>query len=84
MCEALAGYTARLTTLDGRDLAIPIDFIIHPRYEEVVVGEGMPLLKDPNKKGNLKIRFNIEFPSSLKPEQKKIAANFFSQLEDEG
>lgn len=44
----------------------------------------MPLLKDPNKKGNLKIRFNIEFPSSLTPEQKKIAAKCFQSIRRRG
>ncbi|CAJ1978890.1 unnamed protein product [Sphenostylis stenocarpa] len=68
--EALTGYTVHLTTLDGRNLTIPINNVIHPTYEEVVPREGMPLPKDPSKKGNLRIKFNIKFPTRLTDEQK--------------
>ncbi|CAI8617388.1 unnamed protein product [Vicia faba] len=70
LVEALTGYTVHLTTLDGRNLSIPINNVIHPKYEEVVPKEGMPLPKDPSKKGNLRIKFNIKFPNRLTDEQK--------------
>ncbi|BAT87115.1 dnaJ protein homolog 1-like [Vigna umbellata] len=60
--EALPGYTIQLTTLDGRDLNIAINNATDPDYEEVVTGEGMPIAKDPSKRGNLRIKFNIEIP----------------------
>ncbi|KAG0454899.1 hypothetical protein HPP92_023819 [Vanilla planifolia] len=62
LAQAVKGYTAHLKTLDGRTLTIPISSIssiIHPRYEEVVHGEGMPIAEDPSKRGNLKIRGTI-------------------------
>lgn len=70
LVEALTGYTVQLTTLDGRDLMYPINCIISPSYEEVVKGEGMPIPKEPSKKGNLRIKFNIKFPPRLTSEQK--------------
>ncbi|PSR95342.1 DnaJ subfamily B member like [Actinidia chinensis var. chinensis] len=70
LLEALTGYTAKLTTLDGRNLTIPITNVIHLNYEEIVLGEGMPLPKDPKERGNLRIKFNIKFPSRLTAEQK--------------
>uniref|UniRef100_A0A7N0RDN6 J domain-containing protein n=1 Tax=Kalanchoe fedtschenkoi TaxID=63787 RepID=A0A7N0RDN6_KALFE len=70
LAEALTGCTVNLTTLDGRSLSIPINNVIHPTYEEVVPGEGMPIPKDPSKRGNLRIKFNIKFPTRLSPEQK--------------
>ncbi|KAJ0985991.1 hypothetical protein J5N97_004347 [Dioscorea zingiberensis] len=70
LVEALTGYTVQLTTLDGRTLTIPINNVIHPNYEEVVPREGMPIPKDPSKKGNLRIKFNIKFPTRLTTEQK--------------
>ncbi|KAK7412385.1 hypothetical protein VNO78_03841 [Psophocarpus tetragonolobus] len=60
--EALTGYTIRITTLDGRDLSIAINNVSDQDYEEVITGEGMPISKDPSKKGNLRIKFNIEIP----------------------
>lgn len=70
LSEALTGYTVQLTTLDGRNLSIPISSIINPNYEEVVPGEGMPIVKEPSKKGNLRIKFQIKFPTNLTTEQK--------------
>ncbi|KAL7248553.1 hypothetical protein ACSBR2_003315 [Camellia fascicularis] len=70
LVEALTGYTALITTLDGRNLTVPINAIISPTYEEVVKGEGMPIPKEPSRKGNLRIKFNIKFPTRLTSEQK--------------
>ncbi|XP_042438584.1 dnaJ homolog subfamily B member 4-like [Zingiber officinale] len=70
LAEALTGYTVQLATLDGRSLAIPINKVIHPGYEEVVPEEGMPVPKDPSKKGNLHIKFDIKFPTRLTADQK--------------
>ncbi|XAR50835.1 hypothetical protein NMG60_11005284 [Bertholletia excelsa] len=70
LVEALTGYTAQVTTLDGRNLTVPVNTIISPTYEEVVKGEGMPIPKDSSKRGNLRIKFNLKFPSRLTSEQK--------------
>ena len=70
LVEALTGYTVQVTSLDGRTLTIPVSSIISPAYEEVVKGEGMPIPKEPSKKGNLRIKFNIKFPTKLTSEQK--------------
>ncbi|KAF8031179.1 hypothetical protein BT93_D0398 [Corymbia citriodora subsp. variegata] len=70
LAEALTGYTVQLTTLDGRNLTIPINSVIHPSYEEVVPREGMPIPKEPSRRGNLRIKFNIKFPARLTAEQK--------------
>ncbi|KAG8385513.1 hypothetical protein BUALT_Bualt03G0053100 [Buddleja alternifolia] len=70
LAEALSGYTVHLTTLDGRNLTIPVNSVISPNYEEVVPREGMPIPKEPTKRGNLRIKFNVRFPSRLTAEQK--------------
>ncbi|XP_027105380.1 uncharacterized protein [Coffea arabica] len=70
LAEALTGCTVHLTTLDGRKLTVPINAPIHPDYEEVVPREGMPIPKEPSKRGNLRIKFNIKFPTGLTAEQK--------------
>ncbi|KAM0029269.1 putative chaperone DnaJ, HSP40/DnaJ peptide-binding protein [Helianthus debilis subsp. tardiflorus] len=57
LAEALTGYTVHVTTVDGRNLTILINNVIHPDYEEIVPKEGMPILKDPTKKGNMRIKF---------------------------
>ncbi|CAM6115627.1 unnamed protein product [Calypogeia fissa] len=68
--DALAGCTVRVTSLDGRILDIPIMDVVYPGFEMFVENEGMPILKEPGKRGNLRIGFEIEFPSSLSSDQK--------------
>ncbi|KAJ0634393.1 putative DnaJ domain, Chaperone J-domain superfamily [Helianthus annuus] len=70
LLEALTGKTIKVTTLDGRNLVIPITDIIKPGHEEVIQNEGMPISKEPGKKGNLRIKIDIKFPSRLTGEQK--------------
>lgn len=43
-----------------------------PTYCKVVPGEGMPLLQDPRRRGDLLIYFNICFPKKLTPEKKTL------------
>ncbi|KAL2337747.1 hypothetical protein Fmac_012193 [Flemingia macrophylla] len=70
LVEALTGYTGQVTTLDGRNLTVSTSSIIGPTYEEVIKGEGMPIPKEPSKRGNMRVKFNIKFPSRLTSEQK--------------
>lgn len=70
LVEALTGYTSQLTTLDGRTLPISINSVVSPGSEEIIKGEGMPIPKDPSKRGDLKVKFNIRFPAVLTAEQK--------------
>ncbi|XP_027929768.1 dnaJ homolog subfamily B member 13-like [Vigna unguiculata] len=78
LVEALTGYTVKLVTLDGRNLTVPIDNVIHPEYEEIVENEGLPHHKDPTKKGNLRIRFKITFPPDLTLHQKVEMRKFLT------
>ncbi|CAD6334777.1 unnamed protein product [Miscanthus lutarioriparius] len=65
LVEALTGCTVQVTTLDGRTLTIPVKSVVSPTYEEVVQGEGMPITREPSRKGNLRFKFQIKFPTSL-------------------
>ncbi|CAH8872315.1 unnamed protein product [Trichobilharzia szidati] len=75
--QALLGCIVDVPTLDGRLLHVPITEIIHPGYEKVVPGEGMPLPDDSEKKGDLRIHFNIQFPKKLNGDQKLIIERAF-------
>ncbi|XP_024031962.1 dnaJ homolog subfamily B member 1 isoform X2 [Morus notabilis] len=70
LLEALTGKTLDLITLDGRNLTIPLNDIIKPGAEKVVQNEGMPMSKEPGRKGNLRIKFDVRYPSRLTAEQK--------------
>ncbi|KAG6764772.1 hypothetical protein POTOM_032258 [Populus tomentosa] len=70
LLEALTGKTIELTTLDGRYLTVPVPDIVKPGHEVLISDEGMPVSKEPSKRGNLRIKFDITFPSRLSAEQK--------------
>ncbi|KAL6513847.1 hypothetical protein OROHE_019303 [Orobanche hederae] len=70
LLDALTGKTLSITTLDGRELPLALSDVIRPGQEMVIENEGMPLSKEPGKNGNLRIKFDIKFPSRLSAEQK--------------
>ncbi|XP_050667444.1 dnaJ homolog subfamily B member 13-like [Leptidea sinapis] len=69
--EALCGFSLTIKTLDDRILRIKITDVITPTYEKVIEDEGLPIPVCPTKaKGNLIIRFNVEFPEYLSKRSK--------------
>ncbi|CDP14882.1 unnamed protein product [Coffea canephora] len=70
LLESLTGKNLELTTLDGRNLLIPLTEIVKPGYEVTIPDEGMPISKDPRKKGNLRIKIDVKYPSRLSEAQK--------------
>ncbi|XP_011639483.1 dnaJ homolog subfamily B member 13-like [Pogonomyrmex barbatus] len=75
--EALIGTVITLKTVDDRTLRIPITSIITPNYIKCVPGEGMPFPTNPKQKGNLILRFNIEFPTYLPSSNKNYIKKAF-------
>lgn len=76
LAEALADHTVSLTTLDGRTLQIPANEVVGPGSEKIVAKEGMPIAKEPGKKGNLRVKFDVKFPSRLSTEQKAAVKKY--------
>lgn len=64
LVEALCGFTMVITHLDGRELVVrhPPGVVIKPGDKRVIAGEGMPVHKTPDQKGNMFIAFDVEFP----------------------
>lgn len=68
----MTGGAIDLTTLDGRQIRVPVTDVISPGHETRVNGEGMPLVDDPKNKGDLVICYNVSFPAVLNPQQKTL------------
>ncbi|KAH9481641.1 DnaJ protein-like protein ANJ1 [Psilocybe cubensis] len=65
LSEALLGFSRIiLTHLDGRGISLtsPRGKIIKPQDSIVIRGEGMPVYKHPQEKGDLYVIFDIEMP----------------------
>jgi len=64
--EALCGFEMVIQHLDKRELLIkhPSGQVIQPEMKKCIHGEGMPTFKNPFSKGDLIIRFTINFPEN--------------------
>lgn len=68
LIQALCSETVKIVTLDGRNLLIAMDEIINPKTLKRIEGEGMPIYQDDagiSGRGNMYIKFDIEFPIVL-------------------
>eukprot|EP00042_Codosiga_hollandica_P034353 m.239885 g.239885 ORF g.239885 m.239885 type:complete len:317 (-) comp54388_c0_seq2:161-1111(-) len=72
LSDALTGCFVHITTLDGRQLTIPVSDVVHPSYELSVPNEGMPLTNEAGKFGDLVLRFHVVFPKTLSIAKKQM------------
>lgn len=68
--QALCGTHVEVPTLDGRVITIPISQIVKPNEPKVVANEGMPLV-GKSTRGNLNIKFDVQYPEMLTNAQKE-------------
>uniref|UniRef100_A0AC34FN02 J domain-containing protein n=1 Tax=Panagrolaimus sp. ES5 TaxID=591445 RepID=A0AC34FN02_9BILA len=73
--EALCGTTVYIPTLDGTTQKLDIDKIVKPNTTQRLAGQGLPNPKLGNKRGDLIVCFDVEFPHALSPECKQLIRN---------
>lgn len=73
LCEALTGFAFYITHLDGQEKYIELSPAEIVKHDDVlaVEGEGMPRNGSLFNRGNLYIKFVIDYPTSLSGDQKK-------------
>ena len=76
--QALCGARAEVPLLGGERMVINLqDEIVKPSSVKRIVGKGLPNPKDPGRKGDLIVSFDIVFPKSLSQSTRDL---FRSQL----
>lgn len=63
--DALCGCSISAPTLDGRTITVTSRDIIKPGMKKRIVGEGLPLSKCPEKRGDMVVEFVVKFPDKL-------------------
>lgn len=63
--EALCGTKLEIPSLFGEKRMLRITDVIKPNFVHRIKGQGLPLPKDPTKKGDLIVAFDIKFPEHL-------------------
>ncbi|XP_064842879.1 dnaJ homolog subfamily B member 1-like isoform X2 [Oncorhynchus masou masou] len=63
--DALCGCTVSAPTLDGRTVTVTSRDVVKPGMKKRIVGEGLPLSKCPEKRGDMVLEFVVKFPENL-------------------
>ncbi|TMW68238.1 hypothetical protein Poli38472_007910 [Pythium oligandrum] len=77
--EALVGFRKTFNHLDGRQVEVTREDVTPPRFITVLKGEGMPKRHFPSEKGQLHIKFHVQFPDALSDRQKEGFRTLFAQ-----
>lgn len=75
LVQALTGCTISVPLLGGDKMNLSIDDIIFPGYEKSIPGQGMPISKEDGRRGDLRLRFLVEFPTELSNKQRSDVVN---------
>lgn len=63
--QALCGCTVNAPTLDGRTITVTSRDVVKPGMKKRIVGEGLPLSKCPERRGDMILDFSVKFPDKL-------------------
>ncbi|XP_061905847.1 dnaJ homolog subfamily B member 1a [Entelurus aequoreus] len=63
--DALCGCSVSAPTLDGRTITVSSRDVVKPGMKKRIVGEGLPLSKRPDKRGDMILDFTVKFPDKL-------------------
>jgi DnaJ-class molecular chaperone len=71
--QALCGTTLHIPSLDHVDGTVQLNVpgVIKPTTVRRIDGRGLPFPKQPTRRGDLIVEFNIKFPDQLSAETKR-------------
>lgn len=75
--ESLLGFSKTIQTIDGRTLPISKIQPIQPTETSSYPGQGMPVSKRPGQRGDLLVKYKVDYPISLTEDQKRAVAQNF-------
>ncbi|XP_063301830.1 dnaJ homolog subfamily B member 1 [Pelobates fuscus] len=70
--EALCGCSLNIPTLEGRTIPLVVKDIVSPGTKRRIPGEGLPLPKSPEQRGDLIVEFDIRFPERLPAASREV------------
>mmetsp|Transcript_8648 Transcript_8648/g.14648 ORF Transcript_8648/g.14648 Transcript_8648/m.14648 type:complete len:93 (-) Transcript_8648:43-321(-) len=81
----------QVRTLEDELIELSVDQVISPDYFKVIKGKGMPILNDDPlgaikksyEKGNLVIKFDIQFPTNMSKQTKEQLSDLIDQVEED-
>lgn len=71
LVKALTGSPISVPLLGGQHMDLTMDDqIVYPGFQKIVTGLGMPMSRDPEERGDLRITFLVQFPTLLTHDQR--------------
>ena len=79
-------------TIEGETIDASFDEVVSPQTMKIVPGKGMPIeqhadplapLKKNYKKGNLVVKFDIQFPTGLTQEKKEALSAVLEEIDEQ-
>ncbi|KAI8024671.1 hypothetical protein LOK49_LG02G02851 [Camellia lanceoleosa] len=78
LIKALTGCSISVPLLGGEKMTLSFEDIIYPGYEKIIPGQGMPKSKEGGRRGDLKLKFLVDFPTDLTDEQRSEAVSILN------
>ena len=76
--QALCGTVVKVPTLSGETLTISTaGEVVKPHTVKRLQNRGLPFPKEPSRRGDLVVAFDIRFPDQVSPSTKEILADLF-------
>ncbi|KAH9281819.1 DnaJ -like protein subfamily B member 4 [Echinococcus granulosus] len=70
--DALCGCQIQVPTIDGRKVPLTVeDCVIKPGTTRRVIGQGLPYPKEPNRRGDIIVEFDIVYPDRISPSDRE-------------
>lgn len=76
---ALCGGLVEIPHIDGHVLTHTVQSIVIPNSEDVLRGQGMPVSRQPGKRGDLLVNYSIKFPKKISTPDKIELANILEK-----
>lgn len=73
--QALVGSVLQIPTLDGGKIPLKLNDVTKPNTAKRIAGQGLPMPKQPTRRGDMIIEFDIVFPDRLSSSAKEILAD---------
>ncbi|KAL8168320.1 hypothetical protein V2J09_009819 [Rumex salicifolius] len=70
LVKALTGCTVALPLLGGEKMTLRINDVIFPGFRKSIAGQGMPVLNQDGRRGELVLKFIVDFPKRLNDDQR--------------
>lgn len=63
--DALCGTTVHIPTIEGGTVPLRLTDIVKPNTTRRISGQGLPVTKEPTRRGDLIVEFDVKFPTRL-------------------